>query len=109
MVGGLLAGHLSGYTTLTAMRGGLGYTGSLLRVVIGVAAPPAMLAIYVWGFINRPWWVLVALFLGLGLIVVPVLYGRDGRLMFLLHFQFQPLYDLLCIATAVALWLGVGR
>jgi hypothetical protein len=64
-----------------------------------------LVALYVWGFAHRPWWVPVLAFFAITLLAVPMLYGgRRTREWFWWHYLLQPAYDAVTIACAGLLW-----
>ncbi|MBC8549188.1 MAG: hypothetical protein H8D23_06010 [Candidatus Brocadiales bacterium] len=105
-IGGLVSGLVSGYITRVLARGSEGIqlisVQSSFRLFIGVLSTVALIAAIVWGFMYLPWWWVVLSFVGVSLLIVPVIIGGRTRLLFMLGMQ--PLFDIAAVLLVGYLW-----
>ena len=103
----LSAGLTAGYTTRVLARSPEGINfiknQNLIISLIGTLAFPAILSVVVWGFINLIWWWVILSFLGVSLLVVPVLFGGGQRLPLMI--KIQPILEIIVISLATYLWV----
>ncbi len=109
VLGSLFFGLMSGYTTRVASRSQATLDGiqqqSLIRQAIGALSFVALVAVIVWAFINIPWYWTIGGFLGISLLVIPILFSGGSR--FALWYGLQPVFDLIVLGGAVFVWIIV--
>jgi cell division protein FtsW (lipid II flippase) len=101
LLAGLFLGLLTSYASTVANRGGIEHS-NIIFAIIGFVAMLAIPAIVIWGFFNFSWWVPIVSFIGLSLVVGPVV----GRQSWLFFFKISPLTGLITIAITGYAWFG---
>ncbi|MEL6368108.1 MAG: hypothetical protein AAFR91_03755 [Pseudomonadota bacterium] len=104
----LAASLIAGYAIRIMSRDSAGLVltqhESMWRQIVGALAFPAMLALIVWGFLELPWWFVVVAFIGLSIVAVPAVFGRDPMQRLPLIYNKAPVFNVVTIVAAGFLW-----
>lgn len=103
----LSAGLTAGYTDRVLARSigieALNAQRGMFRSVVGAIGFVALVGAFIWGFVHLTWWWVVLAFLGVSLLVVPLVFGGRSRIP--LMYMLQPLFGIVCIGIVIYLWV----
>lgn len=98
----LLSAMISGTLTRWSIRGGIQLDYSPFRSISQVLGFVALIAGIVWGFINIPWYFVIALLLLASFIAAKILNPRSGSFLFFAHLK--PALDIVTVGSSCGLW-----
>ena len=100
LLSGIFLGVLTSYSITVAARGGI-EDRNPVTIIIGFISMISLFAIVIWGFFEFSWWVPIVSFIGLSLVVGPMV----GRQSWAVFYKASPFTGLLTIGLTIAAWL----
>ena len=74
---GMIVGFHVGYTIRVWMRSSIPYPDQKgIPLITSTLSFPCWISIFIWGFINLPWYVVIVWFLICGFIVIPIIFQK---------------------------------
>ena len=102
---GMIVGMHVGYTLRVIMRSensALYDDHKGIKKILSAVTFPAWISIFVWGFINLPWYVVIIWFLVCGLLITPIVFKKIPLAKI---FYYKPHSEALLLLLGILVWI----
>lgn len=95
---GMIIGQHCGYTIRVEMRGERPIPQTSLERAITTLTFPSWISLFIWGFINLKWYLVIGIFLVCALIITPIVFNK---------FPLATIFRFKIISESILLILGI--
>ena len=74
---GMILGQHCGYAIRTEMRGGVPIVQTSIQRMITTMSFPAWISLFVWGFLNLKWYIVIGTFLFCAFLITPFVFNKS--------------------------------